>query len=173
MFQKLKWSLCGEADIIESISKYLNLELEFVKNDIEKKNGKREIIELLTKNVWINLFKLILIKIIFNQKADYFNDYAYIDNDNYHSAKFSAIINDIYQINFGQRKFTKENAFDEFAKFYEKEVWFMIFVSLLILTFVLSIKYWIRLKRDFCSSLSSFLINLIGHLLLNNPGDLI
>ena len=51
MFQKLKWSLCGDADIIELISKYLNLELEFVKNDVEQKDGKREIIELLTKNV--------------------------------------------------------------------------------------------------------------------------
>ena len=114
-----------------------------------------------------------LIKIIFNQKVDYFNDYSYIDNDNYNSAKFNAVINEIYQVNFGQRKFTKENAFDEFTKFYVKEVWFMIFISLLALAFILSIKYWTTLKRDFCSSLSSSLINLIGHFLLNNPGNLI
>ena len=51
MFQKVKWKSSYDVDIIESISKYLNLELEFVKNDVEKKDGKREIIELLTKNV--------------------------------------------------------------------------------------------------------------------------
>ena len=51
IFQTLKWRLSVDVDIIESISKYLNLELEFVKNDVEKKDGKREIIELLTKNV--------------------------------------------------------------------------------------------------------------------------
>ena len=51
MFQKLKWKLAEDVDIIESISKYLNLELEFVKNDVAKKDGKRKIIELLTKNV--------------------------------------------------------------------------------------------------------------------------
>ena len=50
-FQRVKWRMSVDVDIIESISKYLNLELEFVKNDIEKKNGKREIIELLTNNV--------------------------------------------------------------------------------------------------------------------------
>ena len=37
--------------MIESFSRYLNLELEFVKNDVEKKNGKKEIVELLTNNV--------------------------------------------------------------------------------------------------------------------------
>ena len=51
IFQTVKWRLSYDVDIIESISKYLNLELEFVKNDVEKKDGKREIIELLTKNV--------------------------------------------------------------------------------------------------------------------------
>ena len=51
IFQTLKWRLSVDVDIIESISKYLNLELEFVKNDVEKKDGKRKIIELLTKNV--------------------------------------------------------------------------------------------------------------------------
>ena len=51
MFQRERWRLCEDVDIIESISKHLNLELEFIKNDVEKKDGKREIIELLTKNV--------------------------------------------------------------------------------------------------------------------------
>ena len=49
--QSEKWNLHEDIDVIESISKYLNLELEFVKNDADKKDGKREIIELLTKNV--------------------------------------------------------------------------------------------------------------------------
>ena len=82
-------------------------------------------------------------------------------------------MNEIYQVDFGQRKFTKENAFDEFTKFYEKEVWIMIIISMLALSFVLSFKYWFTLKRNFCSSFSSTFIDLIGHFLLNNPGNLL
>ena len=112
-----------------------------------------------------------LIEIHSNQKIDYFNDYAFIDVDNYNLAKFSAVISEVYQVVFGQRKFVKENALNEFTKFYEMEVWIMIIISMLTLSFVLSFKYWITLKRDFCSSFSTSMINLIGQLLLNNPGD--
>ena len=48
--------------MLESFSKYLNLELEFVKNDEQIKDGKAEIINILTKNVCkIELDNLILI----------------------------------------------------------------------------------------------------------------
>ena len=109
----------------------------------------------------------------FNQKTDYFNDFGDIDVENYNLIKPSAIINGIYQVVFGQRKFVKENALAEFTKFYDKEVWIMILISMLTLSFVLSFKYWITLKKDFFSSFSSTMINLIGHFLLNDPGGLI
>lgn len=37
---------------MEAFSKYLNLELKFIKNDEHVKDGKTEIIEMLTKNVF-------------------------------------------------------------------------------------------------------------------------
>ena len=37
--------------MLESFSKYLNLELELVKNDQQLRDGKTEIINILTKNV--------------------------------------------------------------------------------------------------------------------------
>ena len=114
-----------------------------------------------------------LIEIHSNQKIDYFNDYAFIDVDNYNLAKFSAVISEVHQVVFGQRKFVKENALDEFTKFFQKEVWIMIIISMLTLSFVLSFKYWFTLKRNFCSSFSSTFIDLIGHFLLNNPGNLL
>ena len=43
-----------ETDLLEIFSKYLNLELEYVKNDELIRDGKTEVINMLTKNVCIS-----------------------------------------------------------------------------------------------------------------------
>ena len=50
-FQTGKWDNREDTDLLETFSKYLNLELQFVKNDQPKRDGKTEIIEILTENV--------------------------------------------------------------------------------------------------------------------------
>ena len=59
-FQNGKWDSEEDTDLLESFSKYLNLELQFVKNDELIKDGHSEIIGMLTKNVY-NQFILIQI----------------------------------------------------------------------------------------------------------------
>ena len=58
------WGDKEDTDLLESFSKYLNLELQFVKNDEQIRDGKTEIIEMLTKNV--RKTKILLIVISFN-----------------------------------------------------------------------------------------------------------
>lgn len=62
-----------DTDLLESFFKYLNLELEFANNDEQIKDGKTEIINLLTKNVCktelnnfilINLIRKVIITLI-------------------------------------------------------------------------------------------------------------
>ena len=40
--------------------------------------------------------------------------------------KFSRIINEIYRIAFGQRKFAQANALNEFTKSFQKQVWLLL-----------------------------------------------
>ena len=45
------WDTEEDTDLLESFLKYLNLKLEFVKNDEHIKDGKTEIINMLINNV--------------------------------------------------------------------------------------------------------------------------
>ena len=51
LFQDTKWDSEEDIDLLEMFSKYLNLKLQFVMNDELLKDGKTEIIGMLTKNV--------------------------------------------------------------------------------------------------------------------------
>ena len=79
-------------------------------------------------------------------------------------------MNEIYQINFAQRKFVRENALNELTKSFQFEVWLLILISLITLSIIMSIKYWLLTKNHFFSFLISSVFRLIGHL-LNNPGN--
>ena len=54
--------------------------------------------------------------------------------------KFTPVINEIYNIAFSQRKFIKKDALKELTNSFEIEVWLLIIISLITLSFVLSIK---------------------------------
>ena len=82
--------------------------------------------------------------------------------------EFTTIINKVYQIAFGQRKFSGENAFNEFNKLFQYKIWIFMLISLISLSIILSIKYYLSVKKDLWSSLSTF--DLIAILLLNNSG---
>ena len=82
--------------------------------------------------------------------------------------KFTPIINEIYQVAFGQRKFSRENALNEFNKLFQYEIWIFILISVITLSIILSIKYYLSIKKDLWSSFST--LNLIAFLLSNNSG---
>ena len=82
--------------------------------------------------------------------------------------KFTPIINEIYQVAFIQRKFSGENALNEFNKLFQYEIWIFILISVITLSIILSIKYYLSIKKDLWSSFST--LNLIAFLLSNNSG---
>lgn len=84
--------------------------------------------------------------------------------------KFTSAINEIYQISFAQRKFLKNNALTELTKSFQKEVWLLIIISLMIFSFTLSLKYYLLAKKDFWYSFISSLFHFFGYFLLNIPG---
>lgn len=84
--------------------------------------------------------------------------------------KSTSVINEIYQAAFGQRKYTRENALNEFTKLFQNPVWFWLFFSLVVLSIVLSIKYYFSTKTQFWSSFSTSTFYLIAVLLSNNSG---
>lgn len=84
--------------------------------------------------------------------------------------KFTSVISEVYQISFAQRKFLKNNALTELTKSFQKEVWLLIIISLIILSFTLSLKYYLLTKKNFWYSFTSSLFHLIGYFLLNVPG---
>ena len=84
--------------------------------------------------------------------------------------KFTAVINDIYRVAFGQRIFTKENALNDFVKLFHLNVWLLTIICLLVFAFILSIKSNLSVKNNFLSSYNSSLFYLVGTLLSNNLG---
>ena len=84
--------------------------------------------------------------------------------------KFTSVINEIYQTAFGQRKYTRENALNEFTKLFQNPVWFWLVFSLAVLSIVLSIKYYLTTKTQFWSSFNTSTLYLIAVLLSNNSG---
>lgn len=84
--------------------------------------------------------------------------------------KFTAVINDIYRVAFGQRIFMKENALNDFAKLFHLNIWLLIIICLLVLAFILSIKSHLSFKNNILPSFNSSLFYLVGTLLSNNLG---
>ena len=84
--------------------------------------------------------------------------------------KFTPIINEIYRIAFGQRKFAQANALNEFTKSFQKQVWLLIMISLIVLSLFISIKSCLSAKGNFFSAFKTSFFYLIGIFLMNNSG---
>lgn len=85
--------------------------------------------------------------------------------------KSTAIINEIYQVAFAQRKFIRKSALKELTISFGNEVWLMIIISLFILSSILSLKYYLLSKKGFWHTFDSTLFQLISAFLLNNSGE--
>ena len=84
--------------------------------------------------------------------------------------KSTSVINEIYQTAFGQRKFINENALKEITKSFQIEVWLLIILSMIILPSILSLKHYIKFKKEYLFTFNSLVFHLISSFLLNNAG---
>ena len=103
-------------------------------------------------------------------QCDYYADHGTVDVDNFKLVKFTSVIDEIYQAAYGQRKFIRENALNEFTKFFQNQIWLLLFIILIVLSIVLSLKYYLLTKTHFWSSMSTSTFYLIAALLSNNSG---
>ena len=84
--------------------------------------------------------------------------------------KSTSVINEIYKAAFGQRKFINENALTEITKSFQIEVWLLIILSMIILPSILSLKHYIKFKKEYLFTFNSLVFHLISSFLLNNAG---